>query len=111
MKKNGYAIQELLILFALLGVIFAVGITKISYALEDAQNEEEIAEVQENNLLYAGELYVKKNTDKFTETDNYFYGSDLITDQILNDDNKDYSSIKFKATKEEDGSFKVEIVK
>ena len=54
---------------------------------------------------------MKKNTDKFTETHNYFYGSDLITDQILNDDNKDYTNIKFKATKEEDGSFKVEIVK
>lgn len=111
MKKNGYAIQELLILFALLGVIFAIGITKISYALEDALNEEEITEVQENNLLYAGELYVKQNSAKFTEKDNYFYGSDLITNQILNDNNKDYSSIKFKATKEEDGSFKVEIVK
>ena len=111
MKKNGFAVKELIILFALLGIIFAFGITKISYALEDAQNEQEILEVQENNLLYAARLYVQKNETTFQEDETYFYGSDLVSDHILNSDIKEYANVKFKAQKQADGSFNVEIVK
>lgn len=111
MKKNGFAVKELIILFALLGIIFVFGITKISYALEDAQKQEEILEVQENNLLYAADLYVKKNADTFQEDETYFYGTDLISSHILNRDIKEYANVKFKATKQSDGSFQVEMIK
>ena len=111
MKQNGFAIKELVILFAFLGVVFGIAISKISYALEDASNTSAIALQQEENLELAGIVYAQKNPDKFTEAETFIYGSELVDNHLLNDIDNIYQNQKLKISKKEDGTFSSEIVK
>ena len=110
MNKNGYTIKELIILFSLLAIVFAIGIIRGSYALEDAYKTDEIKEIQTNTLILAAETYAKMNDDKFQDEETYLFGSELVNEGLLMDtESLDYSQAKIKVTKSGD-SYKAEIV-
>ena len=99
MNNKGYAVKELLVLCAVLGVFFAIGISRVSFAYEQADKEEELTEMKNNSLLTAAKAYVDMNKDLFTEAETYFYGSDLVSNHyILDIEEEGYNTVRFKVT-------------
>lgn len=113
MNKNGYAIKEILILMAVLGVLFTVAITKVSFAYQEADKTEELEKMKTNSLQIAAETYVNNNKDKFQEEETFFYGSELVSNNYLLDvDSEGYNAVKFKVTHPKDtDTYQVEIIK
>lgn len=112
MNHKGYTMREMIILCSVLAVIYGVAITKTSYAYQEAANTTEINEMKEAGLQTAAETYVKLHKDKFTESETYFFGKDLIEENLLiNDSEKDYINTKIKVTHEVNSDhYQVEIV-
>ncbi len=111
MNNKGYSIKELIVLFAILAVVFGIGIIKSSYALEEASDESSFIEQQNKNILLASELYAQMNPDNFKETETFIYGSELLEHGLLiNAETRDFNQIKIKITKNEDNSYQAEIV-
>ena len=109
-NKKGYTIKEMIILCAILAVFFAIAITKVSYAYSISASESEGEALKQKALETAANVYVNNNKDKFTEKETYFYGSDLIENNLLFEaDNTNYSATKIKVTND-DGKYKVEIM-
>ena len=50
MNQKGYAVKELIFLFAILGIVFTFAITRVSFAYQQADNEEELVEMRNNSL-------------------------------------------------------------
>lgn len=100
MNNKGYAIKELIILLAIIAVGFGVAITRISFAYQDINNEEEILEEGKNTLKIATEAYIKTHEKDFKkDSENFLYGKDLADDGylILTED-FDYKDTKIKVT-------------
>ncbi len=112
MNNKGYAVKELLILFAILGIVFTFAITKVSFAYQQADNEEEQIAMRNNSLQTAAEAYVSLHKDKFEEPETYFFGSELVENHFLVDvEELGYNSVRFKVThKEGTEEYTVEIV-
>ena len=80
MNNKGFAVKELIILFSVLAVLFALAITKVSFAFEEVDQEEQLADLKNSNLLAAANVYVMMHKDLFTEAETYFYyNGDPIT--------------------------------
>ncbi len=111
MNNKGFAVKELIILFSVLAVLFALAITKVSFAFEEVDQEEQLADLKNSNLLAAANVYVMMHKDLFTEAETYFYGSDLVENQYLLDlPEESYNTVRFKVTKvNETDEYKVEI--
>ena len=112
MNHKGYAVKELIILFAILGIVFTFAITRVSFAYQQADNEEELAQMRNNSLQTAAEAYVSLHKDKFQETETYFFGSDLVENHFLVDvEELGYNTVRFKVTHPEGSDeYTVEIV-
>jgi len=112
MNNKGYAMKEIIILSAILAVVFAFGIAKVSYAYQDAADEEHKNDLKNNSLRIAAEEYAKRNTEKFASEETFIYGSDLIEAGFLMDiEDFDYKNQKIKVTwdKEKD-TYKAEVI-
>ena len=112
MNHKGYAVKELIILFAILGIVFTFAITRVSFAYQQADNEEELVEMRNNSLQTAAEAYVSLHKDKFQEAETYFFGSDLVENHFLVDvEELGYNTVRFKVTHPEGSDeYTVEIV-
>ncbi len=113
MNKNGYAIKEILILTIILGVLFTIAITKVSFAYQEADKTGELEAMKNNSLQIAAETYVNNHKDKFQEEETFFYGSELVSNNYLLDiEEEGYNAVKFKVTHPKDtDTYTVEIVK
>ena len=112
-NQKGYAIKELLILCAVLAVVFAIGIHKVSYAYQEVDNQEDY-EKETNRLVYeAAKIYVSDHKEEFASEETFFYGSDLIESQYILDVNGvDIANVKIKVVHKADSEdYEVEIVK
>ena len=111
MNKLGYAMKEMIMLSAILAIVFMIGIGRVSYAYEEADRSDEIANIEKSYLLDAAKIYVDKHKDEIKDKETFFYGSDFIDDGILmNTDVANYQNAKVKVTMHEDGKYDVEIV-
>ncbi len=112
MNKKGYAVKEMIILCAILGVAFSAVIMRVSFAYQDALNEDEVVAMQNKNLQVAAEAYVELNKDLFQEPETYFFGRELIEKNFLVDiEELGYDTVKFKVTHPEGtDTYTVEIV-
>lgn len=99
-KKNGYAIQELIILCAIIGIIFGYSITKISFAYQEASEKENLLEEENNAIKLATEVYIKSHEEEFTKTEETFlFGKDLTdAGYLIQTKDFDYSKTKIKVT-------------
>ena len=110
MKKNGYAVKELIILSAILAVVFGVAITRVSFAYEEIMDEENVEIERNHYLTVAAEYYAKANEEEMKEEETFIFGSDLIEAGYLCDTgDKASENAKIKITKE-NGSFHAEVV-
>jgi len=112
MKKNsGFAIKEMIILSGALAVVFAIAITKVSFAYTDALKEEEMKNGLQSSLIVAAKAYAQTKKEEIKE-ETFIYGSDLIDAGYLIDvDDLDYKNTKIKITYEESSkSYKAEVV-
>ena len=48
MNKLGYAMKEMIILSAILAIVFMIGIGRVSYAYEEADRSDEIANIEKS---------------------------------------------------------------
>lgn len=71
-------IREMIILCAILAVVFACGITKVSFAYQNATREQEVNDGIDYALIVAAESYALSKNNDFKEKESYIYGSDLI---------------------------------
>lgn len=111
MNNNGYTMKEMIILSAVLAIVFMIGIGRVSYAYQEADQSEEIAAKENGYLKEAAKIYVEKHKDEIKDKETFFYGSDFIDDGILmNTDIANYQNAKVKVTIHEDGNYDVEIV-
>ena len=113
LNKKGYSIKELLILFAALAIVFAIAISRVSYAYDEIDNSEEMQAAALKHVEEASKIYIHDHKEEFEEETTYFYGSDLLeANYLTNAGSVDISNIKIKVThnKEKD-EYEVEIVK
>jgi len=111
-NKKGFATKEIIILSGVLAIFFAVAITKVSFALKEANKEDEIYSEKMNVLAYATKAYISMNKDKFDNEETFLYGSDLIKAGFLVDiEDTDYKNAKIKVTHSKDKEdYNVEVV-
>jgi len=68
MKKNsGFAIKEMIILSGALAVVFAIAITKVSFAYTDALKEEEMKNGLQSSLIVAAKAYAQTKKEEIKE--------------------------------------------
>lgn len=110
-NNKGYSIKEMIILCAVLAIVFAIGIVKVSYAYQDADNTAEMEVVWNDTLLQAARVYVEAHPEEFTDTETYFYGSELVENNYFIDvDDVDVDNVRFKVTHAEGSEdYQVEI--
>ncbi len=95
-------IRDMIILSVVLALVFAVVITKVSFAYQGAVREDDIRDNQRDFLLVAAESYVKSKSNEFKETENFIYGSDLIeAGFLLEIEELDFKNTKIKVTYDE----------
>lgn len=95
-------IKEMIILCAVLAIVFAGGITKVSFAYQEATREDEVKEGLENALIVAAESYALSKNNEFKEKESFIYGSDLIDAGFLVEiDGLDFKNKKIKIVYEE----------
>ncbi len=100
MNNKGYAIKELIILLAIIAIGFGVAITRVSFAYQNINNENNFLEEEKNTLKVATEAYIKTHEKEFKkDADNYLYGKELADKGylILTDD-FDFKDTKIKIT-------------
>ncbi len=113
MNNKGYAILELVILFAFLGIVFAISISRVTFAYKQASATDTIKEEQDETIKTITKVYAKANKDKFNnDKENYLFGKDLIdAGYLLVLDDMDFSDVKIKVTYQKDKKdYVVEIV-
>ena len=99
MNKKGYAVKELIILFAILGIVFSVAITRVSFAYQEVDNEEELLAMKDRSIQVAAEAYVDTHKDKFQEEETFFYGKELVENHFLVDvEDQGYNTVKIRVT-------------
>lgn len=111
--KNGYAIKELIVLFAILAVAFGVAITRVSYAYQDINDNNVILEEGRNSIKVATEAYVKTHEKDFKkDADNFIFGKDLIENgYLIQTDDFDFHDVKIKVTyNKEQKKYTIDIV-
>lgn len=113
MKKNdGFAVKEMIILSGILAIVFAILITKVSFAYKDALREEDTKNGIKNSLLIAAKAYAEGKKEEFKKEETFIYGSDLIDAGYLVDaEELGYKNIKIKINYVESSKkFNAEIV-
>ena len=111
LNHKGYTIKEMIILCAVLAIIFAIGITRVSYAYQEADQTEEMEATWNDELIRAARVYVEAHPDEFKDPETYFYGSELVENNyFIHVDEIDVDNVRFKVT-HTDGSedYQVEI--
>ncbi len=99
MNKQGYAIKELLILFAVLGIVFTFAITKVSFAYQEVDNEEELLAMKDRSIQIAAEAYVNAHKENFTAEETFFFGKELVENHYLVDvEDQGYNTVKIRVT-------------
>lgn len=112
LNRKGYTIKELMILCAVLAIVFAIAISRVSYAYDKIDNSEEMEEVALKHVEEAAKIYVQDHKEEFAEKETFFYGSDLISNNYLTGLNgSDIANVKIKVTKTSEDDYQVEIVK
>ncbi len=102
--------KEVIVLSAILAVVFLVGITRVSFALEDIQDKDGILETRKNILVKASELYAKEHAKDLKE-ENYIYGSDLIEENYIFDlKDVNLKDAKIKILKNDKNEYTIEVV-
>ncbi len=113
MNNKGYAIKELIILFAGLAVVFGIVITKVVLAYDNIDNKEIAMAREKDTLTKAVEVYIKKNEKNLSkDKENFIYGEDLEKDgYLVNLENDLYDKAKIKITYNKDlKKFNIDIV-
>lgn len=87
MKKNGYTITELLIVFAVLGLIVIITLTTTSYAFKD--NSQEYYETKINGIEKVAVLYGENSETLKNEKNLVITINDLIREGYLHPDGED----------------------
>lgn len=111
-NKNGYTIPELFIVILIVGVIMAVGISKVSYAYENINQTEEQQQELEALVKQASIAYAETKKEEFKkEPETYIYAKEVAMAGFLFE-KEEYNSMKIKLTyNQQKDSFTAEVVK
>lgn len=111
LNNKGYSIKEMVILCAVLAIVFAIGIVRVSYAYQDADNTSQMETVWNESLIQAARVYVLAHPEEFKDAETYFYGSELVeNDYFIDVDDIDVDNVRFKVTRAQDSEdYQVEI--
>ena len=120
MKKNGYTIPELLIVFAVLGVIVIATIASTSYAFKD--NTEDYYETKIHGIEKVAVVYGKNSEALKNEKNLVITVNDLVRENYIHPDGEDnkvvdprnskgsLNSLKIKLSMNDDGEVEAKVI-
>ena len=107
MKKNGYTIPELLIVFAILGVIVIATIATTSYAFRD--NTEDYYETKIHGIEKVAVVYGNNSEALKTERNLVITVNDLVREGYIHPDGEDNKVVDPRNSKGSLNSLKIKL--
>ena len=107
MKKNGYTITELLIVFAVLGIIVIATLAATSYAFKD--NSEDLYKTKIHGIERVAVIYGKNSETLKTEKNLVITVNDLVRENYIHPDGSDGKVIDPRNSKGSLNSLKIKI--
>ena len=99
-KRNGFTIYDILIVIAVLGVSALIVIPKVSYALDESDNKDEVYKEILGNYLSIAEIYGNDKKESIKENDGMIISlDDLIKEGYLHTYQDEIIDIRDNSTK------------
>ena len=108
MKKNGYTIYDIIIIIVILTVSALIVIPRVSNALNEADNKEEVYQDILRSYLNIAQIYGNNNKEEVKNGNKTIVSiDDLIKNEYIHTNNEDIIDIRDNITKMNNIKFKL----